>query len=192
MKLIIVLCSLIIVTSCSSGDFIPKPRGFNHIELPDHDYLSFTDPNFPYQFDMSKNAKIYEDSTGIVGDGWKIIDYEDLNAQIYVTYEPISTQKSGYDLINDSYKIAYKHDVKAYAIERKLIKTPKGYPVVIFKLEGEVPSPFQFFTHNLDTTQYFRGAVYFPFADKNDSIAPVIDYLVEDMNHLIESFEWKE
>ena len=186
-----VLVALILLISCSGGtDFTPKPKGFNHIEIPTPSYSKFTDSAYPYQFDVSKYAEIYDDTTGIVGDGWKIIDYKALNAQIYVTYEPIKSQKDGYDLISDSYKIAYKHDVKAYAIERKLIHTTKGYPVVIFELEGEVPSPYQFFTHNIDTTQYFRGAVYFPFANKNDSLAPLIDYLVNDMNHLIESFEW--
>jgi len=178
--------------SCSSSDYIPKPKGFNHISLPPHEYSNFEDLRFPYQFDISKHAKIYDDTVGLMGEGWKIVEYNNLIADIYFTYEPIKSQKDGFDLINDSYKIAYKHDVKAYAIDRRLIETKNGYPVVIFEIKGEVPSPYQFFMHNKDTTQYFRGAVYFPTSTKNDSLAPVIDYVVEDMNHLLESFQWKE
>jgi len=185
------LILLSLLFSCST-DYVPKPKGYNHIDLPANEYTTFNDVRYPYQFDLSKYARIYDDTTGLQGEGWKIIEYKDLSASIHITYEPIKAQKEGYDLINDSYRIAYKHDVKAYAIDRKLIKTSKGYSVVIFELQGEVPSPYQFFTHNADTTQYFRGAVYFPTATKNDSLAPVIDYVIEDMNHLLDTFEWKE
>jgi len=191
MKNYLLLLFLGILFSCSS-DYVPKPKGYNHIDLPTHEYYVFNDERFPYQFELSQHAHIYDDTTGLQGEGWKIIEYKNLSASIHITYEPITAKKEGYDLINDSYRIVYKHDVKAYAIDRKPIKTPKGYPGVIFELQGEVPSPYQFFTHNADTTQYFRGAVYFPIATKNDSLSPVINYIVEDMNHLLDTFEWKE
>ncbi|MFK7899969.1 MAG: gliding motility lipoprotein GldD [Cyclobacteriaceae bacterium] len=191
-RLLFLISLPLFVSSGCSSDYIPKPKGYNHIEIPEHDYLTYTEQGIPYSFELSKQATIANDTFGIVGDGWKIISYPDLNASIYVTYEPIRSKRESYDLISDSYKIAYKHDVKAYAIERRLAHTKEGQPVIVFELEGEVPSPYQFFTHDSDTANYFRGAVYFPIATKNDSLRPVINYITEDMNHLISTFEWKK
>ena len=181
----------ILLLSCSEN-FTPKPKGYNYIELPEHIYKNYKDDSYPYQFDLSAEATIFDDTIGIVGDGWKIISYPNLNASIYITYEPIKNKTESYNLIEDSYRIAYKHDVKAYSIDRRLITTKIGLQAVIFQLEGEVPSPFQFFMHDKDTTNYFRGAVYLPTAVKNDSLAPIIDYVSDDMLHLLESFEWRK
>ena len=42
------------------------------------------------------------------------------------------------------------------------------------------------------TTHYVRGALYFNVAPNPDSIAPVDEYIREDIRHLIESFRWKD
>ena len=48
--------------------------------------------------------------------------------------------------------------------------------------------PLQFVV--TDSTRYLlRGALYFDESGKSDSIAPVIDYLSDDIIHLIESIE---
>ena len=59
-------------------------------------------------------------------------------------------------------------------------------------IEGvEAASPFQFYlTDSVD--HFVRGALYFNVVPNNDSLAPVIDYLKDDMRHMIETFEWKK
>jgi gliding motility-associated lipoprotein GldD len=58
-------------------------------------------------------------------------------------------------------------------------------------LSGEVPSQFQFYI--TDSTRHFlRGALYFPTATKNDSLAPIINYIKQDMIHLLNTTRWKE
>jgi len=44
-----------------------------------------------------------------------------------------------------------------------------------------------------DSTKHFiRGALYFDNVPNKDSIAPVADYIRQDMMQLIESFSWKQ
>jgi len=58
-------------------------------------------------------------------------------------------------------------------------------------LSGEVPSQFQF--HITDSTQHFlRGALYFRTATKNDSLAPVIEYVKKDIVHLLNTLTWND
>ena len=90
----------------------------------------------------------------------------------------------------DAYKLTYQHNVKAYAIEEKILELPNGNYASVTDLEGEVPSQFQF--HVSDSTDHFlRGALYFKTATKNDSLQPVIDYIKTDIIHMLQSLEWK-
>ena len=67
--------------------------------------------------------------------------------------------------------------------------TPEGYTGVVAELSGEVPTQFQFFV--TDSTDHFlRGALYFNTAMKNDSLAPVIEYIKVDMAHLMNSVKF--
>lgn len=50
-----------VVCSCST-DFKPKPKGFNHIDLPDHKYQVFKEDSKPYSFEMSVNAFADDDT----------------------------------------------------------------------------------------------------------------------------------
>jgi len=68
--------------------------------------------------------------------------------------------------------------------------TPKGYSGFVSELSGEVPTQFQFFV--TDSTQHFlRGALYFQTAVKNDSLAPIIEYIKVDMMHLMNTLSFE-
>ena len=94
------------------------------------------------------------------------------------------------DFLGDAYKLTAKHQIKAYSIEENVVKTQGGHTAVVQELSGEVPSQFQFFL--TDSTQNFlRGALYFTTATKNDSLAPVIEYVKSDIMHMISTFNWR-
>ena len=81
--------------------------------------------------------------------------------------------------------------IKASGIEESVIKTPSGKTVAVYELEGEVPSQFQFYLS--DSTKHFlRGALYFRTATKNDSLAPVIEFIKKDIIHLLNTCQWQE
>ena len=60
-----------------------------------------------------------------------------------------------------------------------------------YRLKGQnVASTYQFWV--TDSTRHFlRGSLYIDCTPNNDSLAPVLTYIQEDMNHLIESIRWR-
>lgn len=174
--------------SCGGTDYVPKPRGMNHIELPEHVYQLFNSDTVAYTFEYSKHASV---SAHHERKEEQIISYDSMGAKVWLTYLPI---KQDNDLLEEyiynTYKLLQKNNVKAYAILNDTIKTSSGKTATIFYLEGEVPTQYQFYTHD-STRNFIRGALYFETAIKNDSLAPVIEYVKQDINQLINTLNWK-
>ena len=59
-----------------------------------------------------------------------------------------------------------------------------------------MPTPFQFYLTDVDAN-FLRAALYFNTATRNDSLwnygvlSIIIDYLKEDMIHIINTLKWK-
>ena len=176
--------------SCSQ-DYLPKPKGYNRIELPDPKYISLPD-SLPYDFEYSVHANIYKDSSWMAERYWINIYYPQLEASVQITYKPVlSRQDLLEEYLRDAHTLTSKHQIKAYAIDESIILTPLGNTVVISELSGEVPSQFQFYV--TDSTKHFlRGALYFRTATKNDSLAPVIQYVKRDILQMVNTLEWKD
>jgi gliding motility-associated lipoprotein GldD len=175
------------IFSCTP-DYAPKPVGYNRIELPEHEYIQLSD-TFPYSFEYSKNAKILKDTSWAAERYWIDIFYPELGATVQITYKPVNSKNLN-SYLNDSYKLTSKHQIKAYAIEESVIRTPQGRTAVVSELSGEVPTQFHFYS--TDSSKHFiRGALYFKTATKNDSLAPVIEYVKKDILHMINTLEWE-
>jgi gliding motility-associated lipoprotein GldD len=84
-----------------------------------------------------------------------------------------------------------KHQIKAYAIDETIVRTPGGKTAIIAELEGEVPSQFQF-TMTDSTENFLRAAVYFNVKVQNDSLRPAIEYLKRDAMQMINTLAWKK
>lgn len=183
--LLIVLVFLCV--ACGS-DYLPKPKGYNRINLPEASYQPLPD-TLPYYFEYSKHAKLLRDSSWITERYWINLFYPEMGAAIQITYKPV-TDSIIREYLSDSYKLTSQHNVKAYAIEESIIELPNGLYASFTELEGEVPTQAQF--HVSDSTDHFlRGALYFRTATKNDSLAPVITYLKSDIIHLLTTLEWR-
>jgi gliding motility-associated lipoprotein GldD len=57
-------------------------------------------------------------------------------------------------------------------------------------MKGNTASPIQFYLTD-STKDFFRAALYFNNIPNQDSLAPVIDYLREDIMMMMETFRWK-
>jgi gliding motility-associated lipoprotein GldD len=186
---------LLFLFSCNSNntdnqDFTPKPKGYNRIDLPAVSYQKLTE-NHPYTFEYSKYAIIKPDTFANAEPHWIFIDYPKFNANIQLTYKPVlGDSKRLQNMISDAHKLSFKHNIKAYSIQEKIYTAPNGNKANITDLEGEVPSQVQFYM--TDSTKHFlRGALYFKTATQNDSLAPVIQYIRNDILRLVNTLEWK-
>jgi gliding motility-associated lipoprotein GldD len=190
MRTIILLGFILLIVSCEQA-YTPKPRGYNRLLLPKREYVSLPD-SLPYTFEISKAAKILRDSSYIAERYWIDLYYPDIKANIQITYKNLNKNTQFLkELVNDSYKLTSRHQIKAYSIEESVVRTPRGKTAVIAELEGEVPSQFQFFITD-STDNFVRGALYFRTSTKNDSLAPAIEYMKIDAMHMINTLEWKE
>lgn len=191
--LLIAQCSLLV--SCGkkgdNQDFMPKPKGYNRIDLPSTKYLPMTE-NHPYSFQYSNHAVLKPDTVRWAEPHWMYVYYPEFRAMIQLTYKPLNGDKAKLaKLIDDAHKLAAKHHQKAYSIQDLVLKTPSGKTAMLMELEGEVPTYLQFYTTD-STKHYLRGALYFNTSLKSDSLAPVIEYLKKDVIQLLKTLEWKK
>ena len=188
-KITIPLLLGIFATACSR-DYQPKPKGYNRLVLPEAAYQISPD-TLPYQFEYSVHARFQKDTSWVSDKHWVEIFYPSLNATIHVTYKKVNhNEKLLREYLQDAYVLTSKHQIKAYAIDEMLVKTPDGKTAVIAELEGEVPSQFQF-TMTDSVQNFVRGALYFNVRVQNDSLQPAIEYVKKDVMHLINTLKWR-
>lgn len=186
--LIVLLISL--GFSACQDDFQPKPRGYFRIELPAKKYQRFHAINYPYSFDVSSYAQIIPPRID-PEKYWINIKYPKYNAQLHISYKPIQNNLD--TLLNDVHKMMNKHIPKANAInEQMFLNDELRVYGIAYQIKGsEAASPYQFYLTD-STTHFLRGALYFNFSPNNDSLKPVITYIEQDIQRLIESFEWNQ
>ena len=61
---------------------------------------------------------------------------------------------------------------------------------ILYDLTGNTASSVQFVLTD-SVHHFFRGALYFDNVPNKDSIAPMSDYIREDIVHMMETFEWR-
>jgi gliding motility-associated lipoprotein GldD len=185
-----IILPLLLLIGCDN-DYLPKPMGYNRIDLPEHAFTSL-EKNLPYQFEYSQYSQVEADSFNLQETDWINLHYRELGARVHLTYKPVMGKEENLRAyLNDALSLTAKHQVKAYGIEEGVVKTPQGYTGLVAELSGEVPTQFQFYV--TDSTHHFlRGALYFNTAVKNDSLAPIIEYIKVDMMHLINTLEFKQ
>ncbi|GAB3931247.1 gliding motility lipoprotein GldD [Mucilaginibacter myungsuensis] len=180
-----------LLCSCGDGDYSPKPRGYFRIPLPKKEYQDYTG-GCPFYFKYPTYAFIEPDRNRNAMPCWLNVQFPQFNGTLHLTYEPVANQKIFNMLVEDSYKLASKHTVKATSIDQAAINN-SFYNVfgVYYSIEGNVASSAQFFLTD-STNHYIRGSLYFNVKPRIDSIQPVMDFVKKDLDVMIKSFRWKQ
>lgn len=177
------------LSSCQT-EYRPKPKGYNRLILPPATYQATPD-SLPYFFEYSTFATLKKDTSQVSEKDWVEVWYPSLHATVHITYKKLDGSLSQLkEYLNDAYILTAKHQIKAYAIEESVSKTPSGKTAIIAEIDGEVPSQFQF-TLTDSSKNFLRGALYFNVKVQNDSLRPAIDYVKKDVMHLINTVSWK-
>ena len=181
------LALLVMAAACNRG-YTPKPTGYLRIDYPEKAYKLY-DAQPWYSFEIPTYAYVEQDTSPGADPGWINVVIPDLNGKIHLSYKPVHNNLGEY--ITDSRTLAYKHAVKAEGIEESpFIERDQRRYGMVYDLEGDVASAVQFFV--TDSTRHFlRGSLYFNAPPNRDSLNPVIDFLREDIIHLIETTRWK-
>ena len=191
MKQLGIVILAILLVGCEE-DYSPKPRAYARVELPDPAYSLTQGENWdcPYQFEYSNQSAItidprYENKTC-----WYNIYYPRFRATVHLTYAELDDNL--FEQIEESRNLAMKHIAKATKILENPVSNDSAKVFGLkYSFRGETASDVQFFLTD-STTHFLRGSLYFSVRPNKDSLAPIIDYVDRDIDHLIESFRWAE
>lgn len=190
--MVFLLAGAMISLGCNSN-FVPKPRGYFKIDLPEKSYQTFNVEGYPYSFEFPSYATVVKDSTFFdstpENPWWLNIDFPQFGGRIYISYKQIGTNDLS-KLVNDAYNLTYKHSYKASSIDDSAMLTRNGIRGVFFRVGGDAATANQFFLTD-STNHFLRGALYFDTTPNEDSLQPVNAFLLQDMQHLINTFRWK-
>jgi len=177
-----ILLSLIFVGCVSDSQ--PKPVGYLRLDYPLPNYIQTKGRSTFFSFEFNSLAKMKHDNRLA-----SRLIYPEMKATLYMNYVPIN--KNLDSLLNDAYKMPYKHISKAEAIPEKLfINKQKKVYGTLFSIVGNAASQHQFFL--TDSINHFLvGSLYFYAKPNYDSIYPAAHYLEKDITHLMESLKWK-
>ena len=181
--LLFITIFVLLLSSCEPSS-IPKPRGYYRIDFPKKEYHTVN--LHPFSFDLVKSAQIVPNKKDSLH--WINIYYKKLDATIYLTYfDKIDSLET---LISDAREMAYKHAIKADDIvSMPFAFSQKKVYGTIYNIEGEAASSVNFYITD-STHNFLRGALYFNCEINADSLKPSINYIKEDIQKILESFQW--
>ncbi len=183
---LLLLPSLLALVSGCEEHYTPKPRGYFRIALPEKNYTDFQSAcSFAAQLPKYSQVEMISEA---LDSCWFNIVIPRHHARIHCTYLRFTGDVT--PLVEDAYNFAFKHEVKANAIKRNVYENPDAQVYgMMYDLTGNVASPLQFYV--TDSTQHFiRGSLYFEHIPNADSIAPVTEFIREDVLHLMKTLEW--
>lgn len=185
---LLVIGLILLLFSCESN-YYPKPKGYIRIDLPEKLYQTF-DSDYPYTFDYPVYAIVKPNTLQTDNPYWIDIHFPKFKGKLHISYKPINNNLAAY--LEDTRTMVMKHIPKSSGIENKMYENPeRNVYGLTYNISGvNAASPYQFYLTD-STTHFLRGALYFNVVPNNDSLAPVIEFLKEDINYMIESFQWK-
>lgn len=195
--LFLIGAALLFITACSGDtDYAPKPRGYYRITFPKRSYQPYVSNN-PFTFEYPRYAMMERDTlsrpTGKLLNMQTLInmEFKQFNATLHLSYETIPNKKIFDKLVEDAHKFAFNHTVKATSIDEAIIRYPdrKVYGIY-YTIDGNAASSVQFYLTD-SVKNYLRGALYFNSEPRLDSIQPVLNFVKQDVDRMINTFKWK-
>lgn len=172
--------------SCQRN-YTPKPRGYFRIDMPKKSYHQSPDI-LPYVFEYPTYSVLVREKSNPDQKYWIDMVYPQFDAMVYFSYKKVDNNLDKY--LTDARNFVYKHTIKADAIiETPFINPDKKVYGVHYDIKGDAASNVQFYLTD-STKNFVRGALYFNVPPNKDSLAPVINFINQDIVHLMETFEW--
>ena len=207
--------AIALLSGCGGGDYSPKPQAYLRIDMPEHEYFlldtmrsnpgdTIVFPNgdtaialtgsintFPFVFEANTCIE-WTEKDAPKGERWVDLMYPQWGGVVFLTYKRLSGPDDLRGQIDTSSRLLEKHYQFASGIdERGYEDTEHRVYGTVWHLRGsKVASTYQFFA--TDSARHFlRGALYVNSVPNNDSLAPVLEYMQRDLDHLVETLRWR-
>lgn len=193
-KKIISILLLSVLMACGEDEYVPKPRGYYQIYLPEKEYTIFDKADYPYSFEypvygsIEKDTLFFNEKTE--NPWWINVNIKELGGKIYLSYKEINATHPLPKLLEDSYQMSHYHTKRADYINEPEFHTPNNVHGIYYDVGGNAASSLQFYA--TDSHRHFiRGALYFDTTPNVDSLKPVNKFLRQDIEHLIQTLKWR-
>lgn len=197
MKQLIVALGLccIFFTGCDNQP-VPRPKGYNRIDIPVYKYLQGDISDFTFEYSALAKIIVKEKKPGNK-EVWFDIRYPNYNAVLHCTYLAID-RKSLSKVLDDNHRLVYSHVSMADAIDQKVYEdTENKVSGILYTIEGDVATPVQFFVTD-SVANFVRGSLYYESATsvdskiETDSVTPITEMVKKDASHLMMTLRWKK
>jgi len=186
---LIYILLFVLLVGCNNYS-TPKPNGYMRVDLPEKAYRLFDSTAYPYRFECPVYAQLIPDTESYMYEPFWINMKLPENAVLHISYKRINKNLTA--LLDDTYSFAYRHVIKADAITESLFRfDDKKVYGMIYEIGGNVASSVQFYA--TDSVRHFlRGALYFSETPDHEKFAPMINYYMVDIFHLLGTLTWKQ
>jgi len=190
-------CTFILFTfiSCQEN-YTPKRPGYFRIDFPaERNFTLYDNAQCPFTFEYANYGAIQKEAENQAEltnhPCWFNVAFPEYKCKIYLSYTAIDKENNLDKLIRDSYKLTFKHTVKADYIDETPVRGKNSnVSGIIYDVGGNAASSVQFYL--TDSVQHFlRGSLYFYASPNADSIAPAVAYFRKDVEHIVETLKWK-
>ena len=213
-NILVVLVTVMVFVACGGGDYSPKPQAYLRIDMPEHNYLLidtlpipadtvvfkgdtmvFTPQKsyrtFPFVFEANKCIELTEKDAP-KGEVWVDLLYPQWDGVVFLTYKRLHGPEDLRGQTDTSSRLLEKHYQFTSGIDEKTFEdTARNVYATTWHLRGRsVASTYQFMATDREH-HFLRGALFINRAPNNDSLAPVLEYIQADLDHLVETLRWR-
>lgn len=193
MKIIISLSILICLffqTGCNNHPIVPKPVGYNRIDIPSYQYSEYKFKQFSITHSDLAKVQIL-DAQRSDSEIWFDILYPSYNAVLHCTYLPLQKENLS-KILEDNHRLVYSHVSMADGIRQtQYVNAENNVSGILFNIEGDVATPLQFYVTD-SVSHFLRGSLYYESVVKidADSVAPITEMISKDIQYMMETLLW--
>ena len=212
--------AVVLLAACGGRDYTPKPTAYLRIDVPEHRYwVVDTLPmsiegqpmpgiTLPFIFEANESVELtlkkprqvctFKADGSIKPDRinfdevWLDIKYPQWDGVVFLTYKGLNGPDDLRGQTDTSTRLLESHYKFATGIDEQVFESDDhAVHAVKWRLKGKnVASTCQFYATD-SVHNFLRGAVYLNKAPNNDSLAPILEYIHQDIDHLIETLRWR-
>ena len=194
MRWIAIVIAVLFLLSCNDTlERSPRPHQYPQLNLPNDAKKIFSNTDCPFEMNIPEYATVekkdflFDDVPA--GECWFDLTLQPLGATIHCSYYRLGREFTFDNLVNDAFTMVSKHNKKANYREEFAVKNDDDVSGIIFKINGPVATPYQFFVTD-STSHFLRGALYFDQKIDFDSVAPIVDHLEMEIDKMLLSMRW--